>query len=126
MLHFGDMDSPAAFERLFRTVLLRAAFVAAQMDGRRVPRRFVIDVYGGERPGRYDDVAAAADALRRDDGFFYARIDPAVGEIAGDRARATVRVADDAPQPFERTWNKPRGYGPFRLVRWEVSGRPVD
>jgi hypothetical protein len=123
VLDFGDVTSAAAFERLFRTVLLRGAFVAAQMDGRLVPRRFAIDVRGGERPGRYDDVGDAARALRRDDGLFYARIDLGVGEIVGDRARAIACVSEELPTNFERTWNTPRGYGPFRLVRFtRLSG----
>jgi hypothetical protein len=120
VLNFGDMASAAAFERLFRTALLRGAFVAAQMDGRLVPRRFDIEVLGGERPGRYDDVGDAARALRRDDGLFYARIDLAVGEIDGDRARAIARVSNDPPTVFEETWNTPKGYGPFRLVRFTL------
>jgi hypothetical protein len=119
VLDFGDMRSEAAFHRLFRTVLLKAAFVASQMSGARVPRRFAIDVMGGERPGRFDDIGDAALALFRRDGLYYARIDLAVGDIAGERARALAVVSVDPPCPFERTWNKPKGYGPFRVVRWD-------
>jgi len=113
------MRTEAAFQRLFRTVLLKGAFVASQLDGVRVPRRFRIDVRGGERAGRFDDVASAATALFRTDGLFYARIDLAVGAIAGDRARALAFVPDAPPRAFEETWNKPKGYGPFRLVHWD-------
>jgi hypothetical protein len=120
VLNFGDMRSDAAFERLFRTVLLKGAFVASQLMDVRVPRRFRIDVVGGACPGRYDDVAEAARALSRVDGLFYPRIDLAVGEIAGERARAIAVVSPGEPCAFERTWNSPRGYGPFRLVRWEA------
>jgi hypothetical protein len=120
VLNFGDMSTDAAFERLFRTVLLKGAFVASQLVGARVPRRFRIDVVGGERPGRYDDVVDAARALWRHDGLFYVRIDLAVGEIAGERARAIAVALPGAPCAFEETWNSPRGYGPFRLVRWEA------
>ncbi len=120
MLNFGDMNTDAAFERLFRTVLLKGAFVASQLAGVRVPRRFRIDVVGGDYPGRYDDVADAARALWRHDRRFYPRIDLAVGEIAGERARAVAFVSLGAPCAFDETWNSPRGYGPFRLVRWET------
>ena len=118
------MSTGAAFDRLFRTVLLKGAFVASQVSHARVPRTFRIDVVGGERAGRYDDVAEAARALRRDDGLFYARIDLAVG-MPGERGRAIAIVADERPVPFEGTWNSPKGYGPFRLVRlrpeWDGS-----
>lgn len=119
MLDFGDMRTREAFRRLFRTVLLKGAFVASERSGVRVPRRFRIDVRGGARPGRYDDVAEAADALARADGLFYPKIDVAVGDIAGERARAIAVVSNDPPCAFERTWNRPAGYGPFCLVRWE-------
>jgi hypothetical protein len=120
VLNFGDMSTGAAFERLFRTVLLKGAFVASQLSGVRVPRRFRIDVIGGERAGRYDDVADAARALWRHDRLFYPRIDLAVGELAGERARARAIVSPGQPCAFDATWNSPRGYGPFRLVRWET------
>jgi hypothetical protein len=124
VLDFGDMSTGAAFDRLFRTVLLKGAFVASHLSRVRAPRTFSIDVVGGERAGRYDDVADAARALRRDDGLFYARIDLAVG-ITGERGRALAIVADERPVPFEETWNSPKGYGPFRLVRvrpdWDGS-----
>jgi hypothetical protein len=130
VLNFGDMGTDAAFERLFRTVLLKGAFVASQLTGVRVPRRFRIDIVGGDRPGRYDDVADAARALWREDRLFYARIDLAVGEIAGERARAIAIVLPARPCAFDETWNTPRGYGPFRLVRWDAidaSGeRPAE
>jgi hypothetical protein len=120
VLDFGDMRTEAAFGRLFRTALLKAAFVAAQIAGVRVPRRFSIEIAGGDRPGRYDDVADASRALFRSDGLFYARIDLGVGEIAGERARARAVVAPGPACPFEATWNVPKGYGPFRLVRYET------
>jgi hypothetical protein len=90
VLDFGDVGSEAAFVRLFRTVLLKGAFVAAQHAGEPLPRRFRIEVRGGDRPGTYDDVGSASIALFRADGLFYARIDLAVGEIASERARAIV------------------------------------
>jgi hypothetical protein len=123
MLNFGDMNTDAAFERLFRTVLLKGAFVASQLAGVRVPRRFRIDVVGGDDPGRHDDVAGAAHALWRHDRRFYPRIDLAVGEIVGERAHAVALVSPGRPCAFDDTWNSPRGYGPFRLVRWETLAR---
>ncbi len=126
MLDFGDMGTSAAFERLFRTVLLRAAFLAAQLANARLPRRFRIDVVGGERPGPFEDVAAAGAALGRRDGLFYPRIDLAVGCLQGERARAVAYVVSGEPCAFERTWNKPRGYGPFRVTRWENLAALVD
>jgi len=126
MLDFGDMGTSAAFERLFRTVLLRGAFLAAQVANARLPRRFRIDVVGGERPGRFEDVAAAGAALGRSDGLFYPRIDLAVGCLQGERARAIAYVVPGQPCAFERTWNKPRGYGPFRVTRWEKLASLVD
>jgi hypothetical protein len=120
VLDFGDVGSEAAFVRLFRTVLLKGAFVAAQHAGEPLPRRFRIEVRGGDRPGTYDDVGSASIALFRADGLFYARIDLAVGEIASERARAIVRVSAEPPCAFESTWNRPKGYGPFRLVRFET------
>ena len=129
MLHFGDMRTRAAFHRLFRTVLLKGAYVAAQRAGVRVPHRFAIVLEGGDRPGSHDDVAAAADALYREDGLFAPRIDVAVGTIAGERCDVRVRTAEGEPCAFDACWNKPPGYGPFRLVHevaFNGSARIVD
>ncbi len=118
MLDFGDTSTEDGFLRLFRTVVLKAAYVTAQRLQRYVPRHYTVEVIGGHAPGAYEDLADAAAALRLERGF-YRTIDVAVAEFDGKHGRAFARVSDATVCAFEATHNSPRGYGPFRLVRHE-------
>jgi hypothetical protein len=122
MLDFGDTSTHDGFLRLFRTVVLKAAYVTAQRLQRFVPRHYTVEVIGGRAPGAYDDLADAAEALRVQGGY-YRTIDVAVADFEGKHGRVIARVSDATVCAFEATHNSPRGYGPFRLVRHEALAR---
>jgi hypothetical protein len=120
MLDFGDVRERGPFHMLVRTVILKAAYVAATRLGGHPPRRFAIAVVGSACDGRYADIADATDALFRDDGLCARTIDVAVGNIRGDFADVRIVVVDPGPCLFAESLNQPKGYGPFRVVHWDV------
>ncbi len=125
MLDFGDVRARGPFALLVRTVILKAAYVAATRIGVYVPRRFTIAIAGSKRDGSYTDIADVADALYREDGLVARTIDVAVGNVSGDRADVRVVVVDQGPCTFVESHNQPRGYGPFRVVHWDALDRSV-
>jgi hypothetical protein len=122
MLDFGDTSNRANFLMLVRTVILKAAYVAATATGVNVPRRLQMELIGSGRDGRYVDIAELADVLFRPDGLVARRIDIAVGNIRGDFADVRVVIAEPQLCRFTESYNVPKGYGPFRVVHWVVAG----
>ncbi len=120
MLDFGDVRERGPFHMLVRTVILKAAYVAATRIGAYPPRRFTIVVEGTARDGTYHDVADATDVLYRADGIVPRIVDVAVGNIRGDFADVRIVVADATPCPFAASFNQPKGYGPFRILHWDA------
>ena len=123
MLDFGNTRERANFYMLVRTVILKAAYVAATAGGVRVPRRLRIDVEGSARDGTYRDIADVTDVLFRPDGLVARRIDVSVGNIRGDFADVRIVVAEPGPCRFEESYNLPKGYGPFRVVHRLAADR---
>jgi hypothetical protein len=123
MLDFGNTRNRANFHMLVRTVILKAAYVAATAGGVNVPRRLRIEIAGSQRDGTYVDIADVTDVLFRDDGLVARRIDVSVGNIRGDFADVRILIAEPEFCHFEDSYNSPKGYGPFRVVHWLASDR---
>jgi hypothetical protein len=123
MLDFGNTRNRANFHMLVRTVILKAAYVAATACGANVPRRLQIAIVGSRRDGTYVDIADVTDVLFRDDGLVARRIDVSVGNIRGDFADVRIVVAEPEACRFDESYNSPKGYGPFRVVHWLASDR---
>ncbi len=120
MLDFGDVRERGPFHMLVRTVILKAAYVAAARIGAYPPRRFTIVVAGTSNDGTYHDIADATDAVYRDDGLVPRIVDVAVGNVRGDFADVRIVVADPSLCTFAASLNQPKGYGPFRVVHWDA------
>ncbi len=108
---------------LVRTVILKAAYVAATASGVHVPRRLQIEIVGSQRDGTYVDIADVTDVLFRNDGLVPRRIDVSVGNIRGDFADVRIVVTEPELCLFEQSYNTPKGYGPFRVVHRLAADR---
>ena len=86
-----------------------------------ISRIYEIHLYGA---GYSDYSLTAEDALNIlyiDTEHFYRVIDVCITGINDDLTQVFVRISDHEPSTFERTWNTPPGYGPFKqLIAKEI------
>jgi hypothetical protein len=112
------------FRRVF-DVTLEAAARAAEHDlGYPVPRNFVISLSGAARTDGPVDVETAFDKLYLGDEEFFAMIGVFIRALRDDFLELEMRVTGHEPVPFERTWNRPPGAGPFKFMN--VSEESVN
>jgi hypothetical protein len=104
------------FRRVFDATLEAAARAAEHFLGQPVPRNFIITLSGAARSDGPGDVEAAFDKLYLGDEEFFAMIDVFIRALRDDFLELEMRVTGHEPVPFERTWNRPLGAGPFKFM----------
>ncbi len=104
------------FAALWRRALEQAASNADTALGFQVPRALTIRLRGAGPAEDELSPEAALERLYLGPDRFYRIVDVSVTEVTPERSIVFVRVSAHAPATFEKTWNEPRGMGPFKQL----------
>ena len=104
------------FHSLFLKVLEESAQAAESKLSTKIPRKFEIQLYGAGYSGVIMDLDSVFNILYLGEQRFYRVIDVAITGWGDTKTRVFVRVSDHQPATFEKTWNTPPGYGPFKKL----------
>jgi hypothetical protein len=106
------------FRRVFDATLEAAARATEYYLGHPVPRNFIIMLSGAAKSDDSVDVETAFDKLYLGDEEFFYQVEVIIkGFRAGDEyLRLWMLVSHHRPVPFEKTWNRPPGAGPFTII----------
>ena len=104
------------FARRFFAALDATAEEADMTLGRSVPRAFRILLHGAGHPGELMSSEAALAELYLGPERSYRIIDFGVVEVSPSFTTIFVRASAHHPAGYQRTWNQPPLYGPFKLV----------
>jgi hypothetical protein len=104
------------FRRVFDATLEAAARASEHVFGHPVPRNFKIKLSGATRTDGPVDVESAFDKLYLGDEEFFAMIDVFLRGLRDDFLELEMMVTGHKPVPFEKTWNRPPGAGPFKFA----------
>ena len=107
---------PEEFSQLFMDALELAAENAKQELQIAVPRDFRIMFSGAGHDRDLMEIEDALFKLYLGEDIFYHVIDVAVVEVHPERTIVFVRPSNHQPGPWEQTWNKPPGWGPFNQL----------
>jgi hypothetical protein len=104
----------------FKELLVQSLEIAADNAesalGKQIAREYKIQLYGPGHSGDILDVDEAATLLYINESSFYRIIDIAVKQISPRFSTVFVRVSGHKPVPFEKTWDTPKGHGPFKQI----------
>jgi hypothetical protein len=104
------------FEELF-TRSARAAIADAETRlGRSLPTEFDVELHGAGVSGEMASRERAVDLMYINNDTFYRLIDIAVKAIHRDRPLLFARISSHPPSTFDKTWNTPKGNGPFKVL----------
>lgn len=103
------------FRRLFLQALDIAAENADSTLGRRVPRRFDIELHAKGASRDTMTVEQALEHIYLGENRFYKIIDVAIRRVLPSKSVAFVRVSGHLPGPFSQTWD-PSDLGPFKQI----------
>ncbi|MEZ4864105.1 MAG: hypothetical protein R3C14_22505 [Caldilineaceae bacterium] len=110
------------FYTLFLQVLEQASCEVEDRLNAKISRNFDIHLYGVGYSDYSLDVEKVVDIIYIDSQRFYRVIDVSITGIRDDLTQVFVRVSDHEPSSFDRTWNTPPGYGPFKqLIAKEIK-----
>jgi hypothetical protein len=104
------------FRRVFDATLEAAARAAEHDLGYPVPRHFKIRLSRVTGADSLVDIETAFDKLYLGDEEFFAMIDVFIRALRDDFLELEMRVTGHESVPFERTWNRPPGAGPFKFM----------
>ena len=104
------------FKSLFLRVLEEASQEVEIKMGIQISRNFEIRLYGAGSSNLPLDIDAALNLLYISEEQFYRIIDVSIIAIGKDKTQVFVRTSDHKPSSFEKTWNTPHGYGPFKQL----------
>ena len=104
------------FQSLFLHILEEASQGAEIKMGIQISRNFEIRLYGAGHSNLPLTTDAALNLLYIDEEQFYRVIDVSIIGIGKDKTQVFVRASDHKPSSFEKTWNTPPGYGPFKQL----------
>jgi hypothetical protein len=79
-------------------------------------QEFDIELHGGGVPGKITPLHRVVDIMYLGEELFYVIIDVGVKAIIKRKPIVFVRISDHEPSSFEKTWNTPRGNGPFKVI----------
>ena len=104
------------FQALFERALDLAAQHAERQVGREVPRAYVIEISMTRYKDQLLPVREATDALYLGEELSYRIIDVGVRAVNRKTTTCWVRPSGHQPAPYEKTWNDPPGWGPFKQI----------
>jgi len=105
-----------AFNRLFMGFAAQAIEEARTATSKQLPDQFVVELHGAGKPGVVMDPNEALNLMYIDENRFYQYIDIGVKAIKDNATVLFVRISAYPPTEFEKTWNTPKGSGPFRII----------
>lgn len=109
------------FKDLFIRSLEIAADNAERELGKQIPRKYEVLLHGAGHSGDVLDVDEVATLLFIDQESFYRIIDVAVQHVLPNVSRIFVRVSGHLPVSLERTWDTPKGSGPFKQIMAQIQ-----
>jgi hypothetical protein len=104
------------FRALFLVNVGRALEKASISLGALLPNEFDIELHGGGVPGNFTSLNDAIDLMYLGDGGFYGIIDVGVKSVVKGKPIVFVRICDHEPTSIDKTWNTPKGNGPFKVI----------
>lgn len=81
-----------------------------------VAREFVVILHGAGYAKWRTTLKEAVEILYLGEDQFYRIIDIAITGVAPNATRVFIRASSHAPTTFDKTWNTPVGYGPFKIL----------
>ena len=105
------------FKKLFESELEKAVVAQEEIQGRKLPRNFEIELYGLGSSGEIIDADFAGDLLFLGENEFIYVVDIAALGASSQVTRFFVRTSGHEPKAtFEETYNYAQGTGPFKQV----------
>jgi hypothetical protein len=105
-----------AFRELFHRSIDTAIHEAEAKFGLQLPKGIMIELHGvGDQRGLLN-FEEAANLIFINEEIFHPVIDIGVRRIHSGMVVVFVRVSALPPVKFEKTWNSPRGMGPFKTL----------
>ena len=105
-----------AFRKLFLESVSDALRRAGESASRRLSGQCYVELHGCGVSGALISLEEAVDLLYIDKETFYRVIDVGLKAIQQDKCIVFVRVSAHPPSTFDKTWNTPKGSGPFKVI----------
>jgi len=118
--------SKEEFDVLFRSSITQAIATVERMLGHSIPRDVVIRLHGAGEGGADMSVDDALSTLYLTPDRFYRVIDIGVVRTTRDTTYVFVGVSGHAPGPWESTWNRPPGNGPFKVIIPDLARNAIS
>lgn len=109
------------FQNLFLVALSTATENAEKILAHPIPREYLILLYGAGYSGELISVQQATEALYINPDEFYRIIDIAVQKVEPKLTTIFVRVSGHKPTQFDKTWDTPKGNGPFKQIIAQIQ-----
>jgi hypothetical protein len=114
------------FGILFRNTLEQAIQVVERALGHSISRNVVIRLHGAGKGGAAMSLEDAIYQLYLAPDRFYRIIDVGVFRVTNDVTEVFVRASEHAPGPWESTWNRPIGMGPFKVIVFDLARNRIS
>lgn len=104
------------FRKLLCRILEEACQEIENRLGKTISRNFVIVLHGASHSNFVTTLDNVIEILYLDRDQFYRIIDIAITGVAPNATRIFTRASTHSPSTFDKTWNTPVGYGPFKVL----------
>jgi hypothetical protein len=104
------------FSALYEKALELAARNIELKYGQYIPRLFEIEFHGFSPTKRILTKESSLEEIYINENSFYRIIDVSVIKVHQLVITVFIKISGHAPGSFDRTWNDPQGYGPFKQI----------
>jgi hypothetical protein len=104
------------FRSLFLRNVEQAVSIARGMADLPSSPAFQFELHGAGVAGQITPFDRLIDLMYLGESLFYPMIDIGVKAASNNEVTVFVRITAYEPCPFDRTWNTPKGNGPFRVL----------
>jgi hypothetical protein len=113
------------FREIFDTTLEAVARLVESSKGSPIPRNFKVEIRGLGGVNNPLSPDQAFDVLYLGDEQYYLIIDVTVSGVSDEYIVVRMQVTGHGPGIFAKTWNRPEGAGPFKLINLDTKQKQM-